>query len=80
MLTNAKEAFQKDGKFKVCITDNEHLMQKIAMDNRSIASRETEKTSAIDIGDNLTYTLPKGFKINSLSDGHDYVISIVCNF
>lgn len=71
MLTYAKEAFQKDGKFKVCIADNDHIMQKIAIDNGFIASQGTEKTSAIDICDNLAYILPEGFNIHSLSEGYD---------
>lgn len=80
ILTYAKEAFQKDGKFKVCIADNDYQMQKIAMENGFIASQEIEKTSAIDIGENLTYTLPKGFKINSLSDGYDITNLNRCTF
>lgn len=36
-----------------------------------MASQECEKTSVIDISDELTYKLPEGFKIHSLADGYD---------
>jgi GNAT superfamily N-acetyltransferase len=71
MFTYAMKAFPKDGNFKVCIADNNFIMQKIARNNGFIASQEAEKTSAIDISDDLTYRLPEGFQIHSLSEGYD---------
>lgn len=71
MLNYAKKELQKDGQFKVLIADNDHFLQKEAAKQGFFASQECEKTSAIDISDELTYKLPDGFKIHSLADGYD---------
>lgn len=71
MLSYSKEAFRKNGEFKVLIADNDYLLQREALKQGFVASQEYEKVSAIDISDKLTYELPKGFEIHSLEDGYD---------
>ncbi|HEY8804986.1 MAG TPA: GNAT family N-acetyltransferase [Clostridium sp.] len=71
MLTYAKEAFRKEEKFRVLIADKDYLLQKEALKQGFVASQDWDKTSAIDISDELTYDLPNGFEIHSLADGYD---------
>lgn len=69
MLSYAKKSFAKDGKFKALINDTDREFQKIALTQGFYPTEEYEKTAIIDISDEISYELPRGFSIHSLEDG-----------
>lgn len=71
MLSYAKDNLAKDGKCMALINDADRPFQKIAHAQGFIPIQECEKTTAIDISNEITYTIPNGFSIHSLSDGFD---------
>ncbi len=72
MLHRAKENLVKDGKFRALINDNDREFQRIAAAQGYRPTQNRELLAEIDIGEDLHYTLPEGYKIVSMADDWDW--------
>ncbi len=60
-----------EGKIKVYINDNDREMQLLARAHGLCPSQEKQPIAALEITDELTYSLPEGFTIVSMQDEYD---------
>ena len=74
MLAYAMQALAGPEGLRVSIDNNDHQLQKIAVELGFIATPEQENTAMIDISEDLSYQLPDGYKIVSMADGWDYTL------
>ncbi len=72
MLPYAKANLHKDSKFQVLVLDGDTRMQDIAARHglRPTQDKECDAIYPIDT-DNISYTLPEGFRITSMADTYD---------
>jgi GNAT superfamily N-acetyltransferase len=72
MLEYAKAALAGENGVRVLIDNNDRELQRTANTLGFTASADQENTAVIDISNNLTYSLPDGYKIISMAEGWDY--------
>lgn len=72
MLSYAKENLSKNCELKALIPDNDREFQQIASSQGFKPTQDKEHNSIMDIDiDNISYTLPDGYTITSLSENCD---------
>lgn len=72
MLEYSTEAFSREGDYKALISDEDRVFQDIATSQGFQATEEKEHDAIYPIElEKITYTLPSGFKILSLSQNFD---------
>ncbi len=72
MIVYASKNLAKDGKFHADIGDSDREFQRIATKNGFRPTQNRGVIAAIDIDDNISYSLPQGYSIISMADGWNF--------
>jgi GNAT superfamily N-acetyltransferase len=72
ILSYTKQSLSSEGRLKIIIGDTDQEYQRLAIKNGFRPIQSKQNVSALDISDEISYHLPDGFQVISMSDNWDF--------